>query len=175
MTPILYSISEIENLNILNEFERGIDDIDTFLYKKAIDFEKRNISKTFLLINVEKIEIIGYFSLSIKSLQVPKQISKTLIKKINGINKDIDILNFFLIGQLAINNKYKGMQLNNYSIGQLLLSIAISKIRKAQKIIGLRYILVDAINHDKVIKFYEQNNFFIFINETETIKMIYKL
>ena len=60
-------------------------------------------------------------------------------------------------------------------VGKLLLSYAINEIKKAQNVVGGRYVLVDAINHSKIIQFYENNGFKILFEDNETIKMIYKL
>ena len=56
-----------------------------------------------------------------------------------------------------------------------MLSYAIDKIKQAQTIIAGRYILVDAITHDKVINFYKRNGFDILLQNKTTTKMIKKL
>ena len=56
--------------------------------------------------------------------------------------------------------------------------MAIDMIEKSQKIIGGRYILVDAFNCKPVIKFYNKNGFIKLAtseNNLTSIKMIYKI
>jgi len=121
------------------------------------------------LIDIEKLKVVGYFSLSI-SVLLTNNLSKNQIKKIDGISKNKNCLYFYLIGQLGVSDFYIDMK-----VGSLLLSYAINEIKKAQKVVGGRYILVDAINHLKVINFYQNNGFKILFEDRETIKMVYKL
>jgi len=107
------------------------------------------------------------------------KLSKSKIQKIDGFDKNRKCLYFFLIGQLGLDDKYLKTTLKTdnlkFSLGDLLLSYAIDKIKQAQTIIAGRYILVDAITHDKVINFYKSNGFEILLQNQTTTKMIKKL
>jgi len=95
---------------------------------------------------------------------------KRLIKnlfKIGDLNNTKDIP-CFLIGQLAKSDKFL-----NKKLGRNIMDLAIEKIETAQKIVGGRFILLDAVNNEKVIKFYEEFGFFKIEHSTkENIKMI---
>jgi predicted GNAT family N-acyltransferase len=101
--------------------------------------------------------------------------SKTSIKKIDGVSNSRVCIHSFLIGQLEISDKYA-----EYKLGTLLLDDAFSKIEMAHDLVAGRYILVDAINHDKVIKFYTEYGFALLDTNVEESqsgnrRMIYKI
>jgi len=64
--------------------------------------------------------------------------------------------------------------LNVLKIGEFILNDTISIIDKSQKSLGGRFILLDAINNQKVLSFYERNAFFSIEEDrdNESIKMI---
>ena len=68
-------------------------DLEDFLRNKAVDYERRNKSRTFLIMDIDKMqdenraEIIAYFTLAIHSLQIPEQASKSLIKKAGRVRQ----------------------------------------------------------------------------------------
>jgi len=144
------------------------------LSQKAIDSDERGNARTHLLINnqLSTPEIVGYFTLTIKPI-LTDGISKEMIKKIDGFSKDRKCVYFYLIEQLGLSDKYIGSNL-----GHLLLFTAMDMIETSQKIIGGRYILVDAFNCKPVVEFYNRNGFTKLTTLEEnpiSIKMIYKI
>lgn len=120
--------------DIISKFENQVQDIVYFLIHQAEEFDKRNISKTFLYVDERGLEVVGFFTLKIKSLFVEKlELSNELLKKLSGgyIIDDSDILNFYLIGQLGISTKYQGQ-----SFGGKLLAVAIEIICETQDNVG---------------------------------------
>lgn len=144
-------------------------DVEYFLKNKSIDFEGRNKSRTFIVIDFEKLQkrnlsILAYFTLSLKSFKVHnKKVKSTLRKKMDGFNKKAIKFESFLIGQLGRNDTIKSSELP----GKDLLNMAISFISRAQKIVGGRIVLIDCENNDKLIKFYEENDFILIQDHSE--------
>jgi hypothetical protein len=170
----LLPLKEVE-LSLLRTFNCEINsDLSDFIHSTALDFEKRQIARTFVLINGNAKEVVGYFTISMKSLST-NGMSKTSIKKIDGISNNRACIHSFLIGQLGISDAYA-----KYKLGTLLLDDAFSKIEMAHDLVAGRYILVDAINHEKVLKFYTECGFALLdtnLEESEdgSIRMIYKI
>jgi predicted GNAT family N-acyltransferase len=146
-------------------------DIENFLHNKAVTFEKKLRARTYLLIlkthNIKR--VAGYFSIAISVLYA-KEIEKEILLEIGELNspKDIPCL---LIGQIAKSDEFEKIKLGKY-----LMELALEKLEQVNEIIGSRFILLDAINKDKLIKFYE-NFGFVKIEESveikkESIKMI---
>lgn len=160
---------------ILDTFNCEINsDLTNFIHSTALDFEDRQIARTFVLVNSNKSDVVGYFTISMKSLST-NGMSKTSIKKIDGVSNSRVCIHSFLIGQLGISDSYA-----EYKLGTLLLDDAFSKIEVAHDLVAGRYILVDAVNHKKVIKFYKEFGFALLdtnVEESEngSIRMIYKI
>jgi len=170
----LFPLKEVDLL-MLSTFKCSINlDLENFIHNIASDYETRQIARTFVLVNHEKNEIVGYFTISIKSLST-NGMSKTSIKKIDGISNTRACIHSFLIGQLGISDKY-----TKYKLGALLLDDAFSKIEMAHDLVAGRYILVDAVNDKKVINFYLKYGFVLLDTNTEetgntSVRMIYKI
>jgi hypothetical protein len=170
----LFPLKEVAP-SILNTFDCKINsDLTNFIHSTALDFEDRQIARTFVLVNSNKSDVVGYFTISMKSLST-NGMSKTSIKKIDGVSNSRVCIHSFLIGQLGISDNYTESKL-----GTLLLDDAFLKIEMAHDLVAGRYILVDAINHTKVIKFYKESGFTLLDTNLEksengSIRMIYKI
>lgn len=172
----LVPLSQIENPNQLFKTFNGSknQDLEDFLNNKSLDSDLRSATKTHLLVNnnLEIPKLIGYFTLTIKPI-LTKGISKEIIKKVDGFSKSRKCIYFHLIAQLGLSDEYIGNGLVDY-----LLYSAINLIETANKIVGGRYILVDAFNCEPVVHFYERNGFTKLAtleNDDISIKMIYKI
>lgn len=172
----LIPLSQIENPNkLFNTFNGSKNkDLEEFLKNKSVDSDLRGSTRTHLLVNNNEAEpkLIGYFTLTIKPI-LTNGISKEFIKKVDGFSKERKCIYFHLIAQLGLSDEYIGIGLGDY-----LLYTAISLIEDANKIVGGRYILVDAFNCDPVIHFYERNGFIklpTLEEDQNSIKMIYKI
>ena len=167
--------TEIYNylINSIHNFESPNGDIKNFLTNDAIDFEKRNISRTFLYYG-EAGKLLGYFTLSMKNI-INDSVPKNKIKKISGFSSDSNSIVVFLIGQLGRN-----FALSEHSFGDTLINTALNCIYNAQNFIGGRYCLIEtdnSLDNEKVIEFY-QNHGFSFLQENKMnscVQMVAKL
>jgi len=143
-------------------------DLQNFLYNNVITFERNLRSRTYLYIDNGTQEIAAYFTITISTLRTDG-ISPEVIELLDGYKDDIASIPCFLIGQLGKSDKFEP-----YKIGEYILDDAIEIIDRSQNDLGGRFILLDAINKDKVIKFYKANAFFPIENDpdSENIKMI---
>ena len=143
-------------------------DLQDFLYNRAATFEKNLRSRTYLYIDNDMQEIAAYFTITISTLHTDG-ISPEVIELLDGYKDDIASIPCFLIGQLGKSDKFEP-----YKIGEYILDDAIEIIDQSQNALGGRFILLDAINKEQVIKFYETNAFFPIENDpdSESIKMI---
>lgn len=110
---------------------------------------------------------MAYFSIGITYL-LANQLSKDIIKFLDGYTDEIVALPCYLIGQLGKSDKC------NEKIGNFLLDDALSFIDKSQDILSGRFVLIDAVNDEKVIDFYKENSFVDIENDKnlKSIKMI---
>jgi len=142
-------------------------DLQDFLHNKALTFEKHLRSRTYLYIDNETKEVSAYFTISIATLHTD-DISSEVIKMLDGYQENTKSIPCFLIGQLGKSDHYK-----NKKIGAFILEDSIEIIDNLHNAVGGRFILLDAININEVISFYEDSLFFpIETSNTESIKMI---
>jgi hypothetical protein len=143
-------------------------DLQDFLHNKAVTFEKNLRSRTYLYVTNDTQEVVAYFTITISTLHT-EGISPEVIKILDGYKNDILSIPCFLIGQLGKSDMFEPRK-----IGEFILGDAIEMIDKSQNTLGGRFILLDAINVEKVIKFYKDNAFFPIEESTksESIKMI---
>ncbi len=143
-------------------------DLQDFLHDKAITFETNLRSRTYLYIDNAAQKVAAYFTISISTLHT-NNISPTVIELLDGYKNDATSIPCFLIGQLGKSDTYEPQK-----IGKYILNDAIEIIDQSQQSMGGRFILLDAINKEEVIRFYEANAFFPIEKGTdlESIKMI---
>ena len=143
-------------------------DLQEFLHDKAITFETNLRSRTYLYVDNTTYEVAAYFTITISTLHT-ENISPEVIKLLDGYKDDVASIPCFLIGQLGKSDTFEPQK-----IGEYILNDAIEIIDQSQKSLGGRFILLDAINREQVIKFYEANAFFPIEKGTdlESIKMI---
>ena len=68
-------------LNAFGKFTCQDKDVEKFLKEKALDFDKRNKSRTYLIINAEtddEIVILGYYTITMKNLPFSGTVSKSI-------------------------------------------------------------------------------------------------
>ena len=140
------------------------NDIEGFLYNKAILFDRKGKSKTHLLLNQDaletgSVEILAYFSLAIHLLKLPESTSASQIRRLDGLyarkgSEPITEIPSFLIGQLAKNDTY-----TSSISGALLLEYALSAIASAEEIVGGRVVYIECRDIPQVVSFYETNGF----------------
>ncbi|WP_146998696.1 GNAT family N-acetyltransferase [Leptotrichia trevisanii] len=168
LQKLLESENQIEKIEkFLKTFKSNFattNEVEYFLHNNAIEFEKKTLLTTHLLIN-ENNELVGYFSIANKKLNIPKEVvktfSKTKLKKIgqsSNIKKDGSYeINSYLIGQLGINfsQEIKGEKIT----GKDLLNEIWILLLEAKKLVNVKYIWLECENNSKLINFYKEFGF----------------
>lgn len=144
-------------LSKINDFESKNNDVTTFLKEKAIAYDKSNRSKTFLLFDDVSKDLLGYFTLAVKSVDFCATVKRSTKAQITGHDTKDNFAIFYLIGQLG-----RDKNLSNKGFGSILLDTAIFYLTTVQPIIGLRYCLIEtekSKENQGVIDFYINNKF----------------
>lgn len=136
----------------LSCFDCGSEPLNTYLYKYALQNQKKNSGRTFVVTLKENNRIIGYYTLVTGSIEAEK--APETLKKGLG-NYPVPIV---LIARLAIDKNYQGK-----GIGKALLKDAFLRILNASEHIGIRAVLVHAKDHN-AIEFYKKYGFQPFLN-----------
>lgn len=156
---------------ILSSFSCEQDeDIEYFLHNHAVEFERLDKAKTYLICDEDQIAqenfyindliIYGYISLALKVLTVPEETSNRARAKIDGLSgkihgKPIKDFPCYLIGQLARNSKVPKESLS----GKELLDWAYDHIKASVDEVGGRYMMIECREKPELIKFYSDNGF----------------
>lgn len=157
-------LGEDELNEILSEFSCPKNsDVEKFLKKSAIEFTKKNQSVTYLVFSNNTAELVGYFALTIKPIEVNSDnVSKKIVKKISRVGEyDDEIGSFhlaaYLIAQLGknftacANEKIKGKQL---------LEIAIMHLKELQFRLGGTVVFLETEENEALLNFYTCENGF---------------
>lgn len=138
--------------------DKNFEDVIRFLKNDAINFEKEDQTRTYLLINDEQwedgnIQIDGYFSIALKNMYFNKSIDKSFLYETFGVTNTNNRV-AFLIGQLARN------ECSEKGTGKMLLEEALSYIANVSDIIGGRIVYLDC---DRSLQSYYEKNGFSFL------------
>jgi hypothetical protein len=166
MATILKTLKEISEIIPLNELNASLHlfsckdkDVENFLKTKAFEFDLRNKSRTYLILEKEPfvkgiIKVLAYFTLSLKILEFEPSISKNLIKNIDGFSKNINSVAVMLIGQFG-KDEILAKNIN----GNAFFDICLGIIGNVQNLIGGRMVLVECLPLEKIVAFYSKNGF----------------
>ena len=136
-------------------------DVEKFIREDAINREKRDLTRTYLIIDQNEfeinnqIDIVAYFSIALKTLIIPQTLSNSKIKRIDGFSKDAKESIVYLIGQLARDDNYSSEAIRGADI----LARALNIISDIKDKIGGKVVLVECEDRKKVIDFYLENEF----------------
>jgi len=166
---VIESNGEDETLSDLSSFSCPLNlEIEDFLRCKAIDFAKRKLSVTYIVTDLSDGQILGYFTLAHKAIDIPEiDLSKTSQKKIQRYARFDPIsgtytLSAFLIAQIG---KNYAVDHGNRLTGSSLMNYALDILSDIQHRIGGGVVYLDAENRSALISFYENTVNFKFFGE----------
>jgi len=173
LKQIIGTEEEIDYLQAIQDFNCQDKDVEKFLKLKALDFDKRNKSRTYLIIDGEqdkKMIVLGYYTITIKNLPFAETVSKSMIKRIDGYSNNVNSAESILIGQLGKNYNYR----NNLS-GSILLVHAMNTVYSIHNLAGCRIVFLECSDNEKIVKFYQDNGFVFLQKCGEYLQMIRQL
>lgn len=153
-------------------FSCGVDDLDDFFINDADLYAEELLGKTYCWVTTEAPHrIVALFTLSNDSI-------KTKLMPSNDKNRfQRNIVNpkrgrsypAVLIGRLGVNRDFQNSPSH---VGRQLMSFIKDWFRHEDNKTGCRFIVVDAYNEDKVLRYYEKNGF-VPLYKTEKIEKQY--
>lgn len=153
---------------LISEFSCPLNkDVEKFFKTSAITFAKQNLAPTYMVFTSYKGQLVqvGYYTLCTKTIHVSKaRVSSNLRKrllKFSAVNSETGDLVIVspLIAQLGKNyyNDY-----NTLITGDILLKMAIDRVRDAQKALGGKTVYVECEDKPRLLDFYQRNGFVTF-------------
>ncbi len=128
------------------EFYCGKSMLDDYLQRQAGQDIKRKLSACFVINDNETNLIKGYYTLSNSSISlelIPEAFAKNL-------PKSYKVIPTTLIGRLAVDNRYKGM-----NVGKFLLIDSLKRAFEISNIIGSFAVIVDPIDEEAKSFYYK--------------------
>ena len=151
---------------VLSGFSCGKNaDVERFLNEQAANFATKHQSVTYLVFGNEDAALLGYFSITIKPITVSAApFSKSMRRKLARVasfNDEEETYNLaaYLIAQIGKND---ADGTDGRISGDELLDLAMEQIYRMQYIAGGMVVFLEAVDHPKVVAFYERNRFYQF-------------
>ena len=162
---IIGTEEEIDFVKAVNKFSCQDKEVESFLKTKAFEFDRRNKSRTYLVVDTDECDaiiILGYYTITMKSLPFADGTSKSTIKKIDGFRPDAVATESVLIGQLGKDYNHR-----DKIDGSELIEYAMETVYIVHTAAGGRVVFLECADNEKVINFYKKNNFVILQNSSD--------
>lgn len=136
-------------------------EIEEFIREKAIDFASQKLSITYLILNTDNGVILGYFTLTHKSVILSSdELSRTFQKKLakySRLDKDSGnyVVSAFLLAQLGKNYAVKA---DERISGKQMMRLVNDVLLDVQRRIGGGVIYLDCEDNPKLKDFYAGEN-----------------
>lgn len=148
-----------EVLDYCRPFTCGDDDLDDFFANNAVAYEKELMGKTYCWVLRDDVtKIVGMITLANAGIQTT-HLQNHPRRKLNNLipyNKQGRTYPGVLIGRLGVSVDFQGSQ---YRAGAQIMDFIKDWFRSYDNKTGCRFVLVDAVNNDHAIRYYERNGF----------------
>ncbi len=152
-------VGEEELILNLSDFScKANEDIQDFLHLRAIDFAKKRISITYLVLDDETGKLLGFFTLAHKVLNVPAEgMSNTIKRRMDRYarldkEKNSYLVSAFLLAQLG---KNYALEKEERISGKALMGCVDSVLDEVQYRIGGGVVYLDSVDNKHLVHFYE--------------------
>jgi len=180
-------------LPFFNTFDSGNldDDIQVFLNKHALNYEKSGIARTTLIFNAQRTELLGYFTIGLNTIKFSRTIKKfSKYKKVEDAYPGIDILHngmspvykLFMIGKnYGAKSDTKGFMDYCFNGEGLIWD----RIYSCNKFVGTSLMYLDCEDNESLVNKYQSLGFEVYDkyeyvekgtgNKIRMVKMITKI
>lgn len=168
LSNILEQLGEERTKEILSSFFCPLNrDVEDFCRSKAVEFSKRGFAQTYLIFWQEgnEKEFIGYYTIAMRHFAVcKKHLSNKMFSRVKQHGTYDNSTGEYIISAPLIAQLSKNFADGNDTLisGSEILQMAIERIRKIQQEIGGKFLYLECEEKEKLLKFYEKNNFVSF-------------
>lgn len=159
-------ISDFSCSRLVNGSTRNLNpDIEHFLKENAIQFAKEKKSVTYIVGDNETGDILGYFTIAHKAVEIPADgLSKTTIKKMCRYAEINEKSNTFTVSGFLIAQFGKNYSVDdgNRITGKELMHLTHNELLDLQRRVGGGIIYLDCEADAQLISFYEGEGFRLF-------------
>ena len=158
---LIDSIGEDSVREILSGFSCPKNpEIESFVKKNAIDFAKKKVSVTHLIVSEDN-DLLAIYTLTHKALEIdPSGMSASMIKKLSRFAQKNEpdgkfVVSAFLIAQLG---KNLGAPESEQVPGNSIMSEAMSKLLTVQRDVGGGIVYLECEDNPKLLAFYQNDH-----------------
>lgn len=148
-----------EVLDNCRAFSCGDEDLDDFFSKDAIAYEREMMGKTYCWVLRDDVtKIVGMVTLANAGIQTTHMQNHPR-RKLNNLipyNKQGRTYPAVLIGRLGVSVDFQGA---GYRVGAQIMDFLKAWFKSYDNETGCRFILVDAVNNQHAVRYYERNGF----------------
>jgi ribosomal protein S18 acetylase RimI-like enzyme len=137
----------LEAWHRVDDFRCGARSLDEWLRKHALQSHRSGSSRVFVTTDAAS-DVAGYYAL-VAGAVMPREATARLVRGL-AANQPVPVV---LLGRFAVDARYQGMY-----IGRSLLLDAMTRVLEAGELIGIRALLVHAID-DRAQEWYAQFGF----------------
>lgn len=148
-----------EVANYCEPFHCDDTDLDDFFLKEALLFDKNLLGKTYAWIDFKNpSQILGMVTLANDSVKAKYTSSSAKNRVQRGVANAKRGMNYpaVLIGRFGVSINYRDKGMN---IGSQILDFIKDWFRSDENKTGCRFLVVDAYNNERTLRFYEKNGF----------------
>ena len=160
----------------LPEFTSKNNELNEFLVKDALEYQKLHLGITYLLVDKTNEGILSYITLSMGALKLPEKKAEFLFmgKRLQEYPKDFpNQFPALLVGKLATDETAEGK-----GCASILLKYAASIGLQERERVGCAFLVAHAKGKDEVVNWYKKRGFKTYILNTagrETVPMYFEL
>lgn len=162
------NFSLLSDDSLLSSFDCGLPDITSFLLDDAIGYQREKMANTYLFHN-DKGKVLAFFSISndcLNDLGESRGFTNTVWNRLHRFlklanEKRIRQYPAIKIGRLGVHKELHGSGIA-YQLMDFIKGWALIDHKPA-----CRLLILDAINHDKQLKYYDQNGFKFLLSADE--------
>jgi GNAT superfamily N-acetyltransferase len=132
--------------HVIDTFDSGVPPLDRWLRERARKNESAGASRTYVTTSSGTLEVVGFYSLatsSVRAAHAPGAVRRNMPDPVPVI----------LLGRLAVDRGHQGA-----GLGASLLQDALLRVVQAADIVGIRALLVHAID-ETAARFYRRHGF----------------
>lgn len=170
MSELIVTLGEDDTKSILSTFVCPLNkDVENFIKYKAIEFSKRDFSKTYLVFwetdDEKEKALVGYYTIASKFIRVERSaVNSKEARKLRDHGVFDENTNEYIVSAPLIAQLGKNYSEGNECLisGSDLLQLAIERVKRVQHEIGGKFVYLECEDEAKLLAFYTKNRFKVF-------------
>lgn len=164
-----------EVLDYCSPFSCGDEDLDDFFANNAVAYEKDLMGKTYCWVLRDDItKIVGMVTLANAGIQTThmKNNPRRKLNHLIAYSKQGRTYPAVLIGRLGVSIDFQGPE---YRTGTQIMEFIKDWFKSYDNKTGCRFVLVDAVNNEHTMRYYERNGFRPLFPRIDDEKVFYNI